>query len=88
MFKIDRMPSFQINSEEKTVRSKPIAGVLCGNSRRLAVLKKSTAMMGFKQQGPVSKELSREKTTVLREIKSPQRIHVEVSLSPDSNHAA
>ena len=44
--------------------------------------------MGFKQQGPVSKELSREKTTVLREIKSPQRIHVEVSLSPDSNQAA
>ena len=82
------MPSFQIDSEEKTVWSKPMAGVICGNARRLAVLKKPMAMMGFKHQGPVSKELSREKTTVLREIKSPQRIHVEASLSPDSNQAA
>lgn len=59
-----------------------------GNARSLAALKKPVATMGFKQPRPESKELSGQRTAVLRETKSPQRAHVETSLFPDAHQAA
>ena len=60
----------------------------CRNARSLAALKRPVATIGFKQPRPESKELSGERTTVLRETKSPQRIHVETSLFPDAHQTA